>query len=73
MTLSDYTAEKLQTRKWVVAKRTARLSARYDVFLTDAAYAKIQADYLADGGDPMLVNPSVAEACGYVLTFVKAA
>lgn len=50
MTIRDYMIQRLNGRKWVVARKSARLEARgYEVFLSQAAYIALCRDAAAKG------------------------
>ena len=47
MTFTDWLAAKLGTRKWVVCRASAKRRLRYDLFLSQARYRELEAEFKA--------------------------
>ena len=45
MNFADWIAQKLGTRKWVVARSSAKLRTKYDRFLSQAQFTALRVEY----------------------------
>lgn len=48
---SDWLAERLGTRRWVVARASARRREKYDLFLSSKRYNALRAEFEATKGE----------------------